>query len=242
MLYSEIIAVCSQIHTKHINTLCGQNVEFCARLQNCEKRLLPSLCLRFCFRPSVRPHGTARFALDGFWWKLIFELFSENLSRRFKFHQNWTVITGTLHEDVFTYITILAEFLLEWEMFRIKVVEETKTHILYSVTFFPKILPFMRKCRKIWRRQRGHIMTIRRIRVGCWISQATRAQARARALTHIRVLTPSWRTHFQNYVIRIAFQQQLFCERASVLRYACIACLVECVSGMWRVKTAGCVV
>ena len=28
MLYREIIAVCSQIHTKHINTLYGQNVEF----------------------------------------------------------------------------------------------------------------------------------------------------------------------------------------------------------------------
>jgi len=28
MLYREIITVCSQIHTKHINTLCGQNVEF----------------------------------------------------------------------------------------------------------------------------------------------------------------------------------------------------------------------
>jgi hypothetical protein len=27
MLYGEIIAVCSQIHTEHINTLCGQNVE-----------------------------------------------------------------------------------------------------------------------------------------------------------------------------------------------------------------------
>ena len=27
MLYREIIAVCSQNHTKHINTLCGQNVE-----------------------------------------------------------------------------------------------------------------------------------------------------------------------------------------------------------------------
>ena len=27
MLYSKNIAVCSQIHTKHINTLCGQNVE-----------------------------------------------------------------------------------------------------------------------------------------------------------------------------------------------------------------------
>jgi hypothetical protein len=28
MLYREIIAVCSQINAKHINTLCGQNVGF----------------------------------------------------------------------------------------------------------------------------------------------------------------------------------------------------------------------
>jgi len=28
MLYREIIDVCSQIRTKHKNTLCGQNVEF----------------------------------------------------------------------------------------------------------------------------------------------------------------------------------------------------------------------
>ena len=27
MLYREIIAVCSQFHTKHINTLCGQSVQ-----------------------------------------------------------------------------------------------------------------------------------------------------------------------------------------------------------------------
>jgi hypothetical protein len=27
MLYRKIMAVCSEIHTKHINTLCGQNVE-----------------------------------------------------------------------------------------------------------------------------------------------------------------------------------------------------------------------
>ena len=27
MLYREIIAVCSEIHRKHINTLCGLNVE-----------------------------------------------------------------------------------------------------------------------------------------------------------------------------------------------------------------------
>ena len=27
MLCWELIAVCSQIHTEHINTMCGQNVE-----------------------------------------------------------------------------------------------------------------------------------------------------------------------------------------------------------------------
>jgi len=27
MLYREIMAVCSEIHTKHINSLCGTNVE-----------------------------------------------------------------------------------------------------------------------------------------------------------------------------------------------------------------------
>jgi len=27
MFYRKIITVCSQIHTKHINTLCGHNVE-----------------------------------------------------------------------------------------------------------------------------------------------------------------------------------------------------------------------
>jgi len=28
MLYREIIAVCSEAQTKHINTLCGHNAEF----------------------------------------------------------------------------------------------------------------------------------------------------------------------------------------------------------------------
>jgi hypothetical protein len=29
MLYREKVAVCSQIHTKHINKLCEQNLELC---------------------------------------------------------------------------------------------------------------------------------------------------------------------------------------------------------------------
>ena len=34
MLYREIIAVCSQVHTKHTNTLCGQNVELYIKTQS----------------------------------------------------------------------------------------------------------------------------------------------------------------------------------------------------------------
>ena len=34
MLYREIIAVCSEIHTEHLNTLCGQNVELYLKTQS----------------------------------------------------------------------------------------------------------------------------------------------------------------------------------------------------------------
>ena len=33
MLYREIIAVCSEVHTKHTNTLCGQNIELYIKTQ-----------------------------------------------------------------------------------------------------------------------------------------------------------------------------------------------------------------
>jgi len=34
MLYRQLIAVFSQIHTKYINTLCGQNVELYIKIQS----------------------------------------------------------------------------------------------------------------------------------------------------------------------------------------------------------------
>jgi hypothetical protein len=62
--------------------------------------------------------------------------FFENLSRKFKFHENWTRIKGTLHEDQFTFLSYLAHFFLEWEMFQTKVVEKLETHVLCWVFFF----------------------------------------------------------------------------------------------------------
>jgi hypothetical protein len=48
MLYREIIAVCSQIHTEHTNTLCGQNVQFLqafAKLRKATISYVMSVCL-----------------------------------------------------------------------------------------------------------------------------------------------------------------------------------------------------
>ena len=51
-------------------------------------------------------------------------------------------------------------------------------------------------------------MTIRRIRIACWISKATNT--------------------YSEYVLRFAFPLQLWShERASVLRYTYITCLVS---------------
>ena len=45
MLYREIMAVCSEIHTKHINTLCGQNAE----LLNVKLAVLGFKGLNLCY-------------------------------------------------------------------------------------------------------------------------------------------------------------------------------------------------
>ena len=54
MLYREIIAVCSEIHTKHINTLYGQNVE----LLNVKRavHIVTSVLWKVCpVKPFVAP-------------------------------------------------------------------------------------------------------------------------------------------------------------------------------------------
>ena len=42
----------------------------------------------------------------------------------------------------------LAEFFAEWEMFHRKVIDKIKTHILYSLHFFPKAVPLWDNVKK----------------------------------------------------------------------------------------------
>ena len=57
MLYREIMALCSEIHTKHINTLCGQNAELFK--VNCRLYMLNNDQQPVCqlyFQPQLIPN------------------------------------------------------------------------------------------------------------------------------------------------------------------------------------------
>ena len=55
-----------------------------------------------------------------------------------------TKITGTLHEDQYTFMTMSSKTLLRMRNISAKVMQKSNTHILYSINIFPKIVPFMR--------------------------------------------------------------------------------------------------
>jgi hypothetical protein len=111
----------------------------------------------------------------------------------------------------YVHLWYLAEFFLEWEIFQTKAVEKIKT-ILRLITFFRKSCRLWDNVEKYGRaRQATGDNIIRRMRFACWITKATD-------------------THSE-YVILIAFpRQQWLRERASILRYTYIACLVSLLS------------
>ena len=105
-------------------------------------------------------------------------------------------ITSTLYEYVFTFMTIS-----RWIILRMKNVsnkscrENQNTHFIFS-NFFPKIVPFMRQCRKMWWSQRGHKWRHNIVQKRCMLEKGGKTRVHAR-------------TH-NKYVIFIAFTRQLF--------------------------------
>jgi len=125
--------------------------------------------------------------------KFDIQVFFEHLSRKLKCHYNLTNTTNDLQEDQFT-LSHLAQFFLEWETFRTKVVTKIKTHISFSMTSFHTVYRIMLNIlqldrpRIIWRMRiaccipkimlnilqldRPHI-TIWRMRIACCIPKST---------------------------------------------------------------------
>jgi len=101
----------------------------------------------------------------------------------------------------------LAKFFLVREMFQMTVAVTIKTNILCSVTFFYNRSIYLIMWKNIIEPDRPE-MIIWRMRIACWTPNATNKHS--------------------EYVIFIAFPlQQWFNERALVLRYTYIACLLR---------------
>jgi hypothetical protein len=130
----------------------------------------------------------------------IWEFF-ENLSRKFMFRLNLTKITGTLHDDRYTFLSHLAHFFWEWEMFHAKLVEKLNARILCLINIFLKSRRSWNNVEKYCRAgQATDGNVIRRMRFACWKPKATN--------THTEYVT----------LITFLLQQWLH-ERVSTLRY-----------------------
>ena len=75
-------------------------------------------------------------------------VFFKNLWRKFKFYWNQTRITGTSHEDQYTFLIYLTKFFLEREILQINCRENQNTHFMLNNLFFSKIVPFMNNVAK----------------------------------------------------------------------------------------------
>jgi hypothetical protein len=108
-----------------------------------------------------------------FFRNFIFEYFSKLLEQN-EFRYNLKKLSVTLHEDLFTFITIYGWTLLRIKNILHRFVQKIETHVLYPITFFPKTVPFIRWRRKVGKTKRMKMkIKYGRMRIASWITKAT---------------------------------------------------------------------
>jgi len=112
-----------------------------------------SVCLFVCLpvRPSVCNNSPSH-------WTDFHEIWHLRISRKSIMQVSLKSDTNNTlrYKRAYAQLWQLAEFFVEWEMFKTKDVEKIKIRILRSITSFPKIVPLMTSCGKIWYSRRGH--------------------------------------------------------------------------------------
>ena len=121
----------------------------------------------------------------------------------------------TLHENQYTFMIMSRSVLLRMRNDSGRVVEETKAHILCSITFF-----FFRKSCRLWHNVEKY----------CRTGQATDGN-----MAHAHCMPDNKGNSHSQYVILAAFLlQQWLHERSSILCCTYIACLViVCTIVVW---------
>ena len=137
MLLTGSDAVCTDSGMKYINRRCGQNAEFLGAFTKLRKETVSSVLF-------ICSSACTRHPMDKLSWNFIFEYVSK-ISWKFTFHENMTIIIGTLQEDQCIFMTVPRWILHRMRNVSDKVVEKIEKHILLSVTFF-----FFRKSYRLW--------------------------------------------------------------------------------------------
>jgi len=156
-----------------------------------------SVCL------SIRPHGKTLLPLDGFSPKIyiICFFFHETLTNKYNIEWNITRITGTLHENQYTYL-ISRSVLLRMRNVSEKVVQKIKKSTFYVQWLFflnRAVYEIMWKNSvQAWRPQ----MTIWRMRATPWILKVTNTHSEYIILTAFPLQQWFCTNAPQSYVIR----------------------------------------
>ena len=94
------------LHIKAIVSFCSLIALFVGVFAKLRKATISFIMfVHLSVYPSACPHGTTRLSLNIFWLNLISETVSK-ICRKIQCYENPTRITGTLHEDVFTFMTM----------------------------------------------------------------------------------------------------------------------------------------
>jgi hypothetical protein len=138
-----------------------------------------SICFVMSLSMPVRQHATNRLPLDGFSWNLVSENFRKSVTKM-QVWANVTRITGTLHEDLCTFMIISRWILLRMRNISDKsFTENQNTHFIFN-NFFRKSYRLCYTVEKYGRvGQATDDNTIRRMRFPCHTTKA-------RIQTHVR--------------------------------------------------------
>jgi hypothetical protein len=112
-------------------------------LATLSKVTISCVCLSVC--PFVRSFAWNNSALtEGI--LMIFDtwVLFETSSRKFEFVENLTSITGTLHEELWTFMTVSRSVLRMRNFLDKRCSENQNTYFIFNTFFSLKILPFMR--------------------------------------------------------------------------------------------------
>ena len=116
------------------HSISGGGRDLYALSQKCDRRLLASSCLSVCPSAWNNSASTGRIFMK-FLYMTIFRKSVEKIQVPLKSDKNKGYFKW---RPMYIFLSYLAHFFSEWEMFQTKVVDKIKICVLCSVTFFLK--------------------------------------------------------------------------------------------------------